>query len=103
VTARGGRRAGGSGPPAGAARWGPASASPSTNHNDDPAGRDAGKQTEREKEEGGGEAELQRQEGGGGKATDERDGERRSDKQGRSGGQGCCTGQVRKLPQRQLW
>jgi hypothetical protein len=66
-------------------------------------GKESRKQEESEEEEEGGEAEQQRQEGGGEKAKDERAGERRSDKQGRSGGQGCCQRHVRKLPQRQRW
>jgi hypothetical protein len=53
-------------------------------------GKESRKQAKSEEEEGGGEAEQQRQEGGGEKAKDERADERRSDKQGRYGGQGCC-------------
>jgi hypothetical protein len=65
--------------------------------------KESGKPAEREEEEWGGEAAQQRQEGGEKKATDERAGERRSEKQGRSGGQGCGQSHVRKLPLRQRW
>jgi hypothetical protein len=66
-------------------------------------GKESWKQAESEEEEEGGEIEQQRQEGGGEKANDERAGERRSDRQGRSGGQGCGRRHVHKLPQRQQW
>jgi hypothetical protein len=66
-------------------------------------GKESRKQAKSEEEEEGEEVEQQRQEGGGEKAKDERAGERRSDKQGRSGGQGCGRKNVRKLPQRQRW
>jgi hypothetical protein len=69
-------------------------------------GKEKGKQGERE-EEWGREAEQQSQEGGGEKALakDERVGERRNDRQGRSEGQECCQRHVHKLklPHRQLW
>jgi hypothetical protein len=64
-------------------------------------GKESWKQAESEEEEEGGETEQQRQdsEGGGEKAKDEKAGERRSDRQGRSGGQGCGQRHIHKLPQ----